>query len=177
MPDDAPRPAVDPLAYRRTMGRFATGVTLITTTADGVDLAMTANSLTSVSLDPVLVLICVDRTARFHEAVLASKTWAVSVLGAGPDAEAVSRHYARRGRPDADQLAAASFLRAAVTGLPVLAAAIATLECRTTAEYDGGDHTILLGEVLAVGEPDRPLVPLVWFHGRYRELPPPRPSG
>ena len=93
--------ALDALEYRRVVGRFATGVTVVTAVLDGEHHAMTCNSFTSVSIDPVLVLFCPEKVARFHDVVLAAGHWAVSVLGqAQQDA---SRQFARRGRPISDQ--------------------------------------------------------------------------
>src|SRR3954452_11520966 len=91
------RAVVDTLEYRRVVGRFATGVTIVTTVADGMHHAMTVNSFTSVSLDPVLVLFCAEKISRFHDAVLQAGTWGVSVLGV--EHEGLSRWFATRGRP------------------------------------------------------------------------------
>lgn len=171
-PPDGTVPAigVDPHEYRRVVGRFATGIAVVTTRADGVDHAMTVNSLTSVSLDPVLVLFCAEKVARFHDAVLSTGRWAVSILGEG--AETTSRWFASRGRPLDDQLAATPFTRGEITGAPVLADAIGTLECRTRAVYDGGDHTIVLGDVLSATGADGPARPLLHYGGTYRSLAP-----
>src|ERR1700710_1785832 len=94
--------APDPSAYRRAMGRFATGVTVVTARAGDIDHAMTANTFTSVSLEPLLVLICVEREARFHDAVIEAGQWGVSVLDGS--ARAVSEWLATRGRPLHGQL-------------------------------------------------------------------------
>src|SRR4051812_2818629 len=88
---------VDPEEFRRAVGRFATGITIVSTVADGADHAMTVNAFTSVSLDPVLVLFCVEKIARFHEVVISTGEWAVSVLGAG--GREASQWFATRGRP------------------------------------------------------------------------------
>lgn len=161
-------PPVDPAAYRRAVARFATGVTVVTTRADGVDHALTANSFTSVSLDPVLVLVCVDRTARFCSAVRVSGRWAVSVLAAGQEDH--SRWFATHGRPDADQLAGFRWSRGPRTGAALFTGALATVECRTTATYDAGDHVLVVGEVLDVAAAVDPRPPLLYFAGRYRTL-------
>ena len=161
-------PGVDPLEFRRVVGRFATGVTVVSTVFDGTDHAMTVSSFTSVSLDPVLVLFCVEKTARFHRAVLSSGLWAVSVLA--EDAADASAWFASRGRPVADQLAGFRYLRGTQTGAAVLAEAIAALECRTRALHDGGDHTIVLGDVLDVTAPRPDAGPLVYYDGSYRSL-------
>src|SRR5512144_220419 len=164
-----PEPAgVDPQEFRRVVGRFATGVTVVSTVVDATDHAMTVSSFTSVSLDPVLVLFCVEKTARFHRAVLASGLWAVSVLAA--DAVDASAWFASRGRPIAGQLAGFRHRRGAHTGAAVLADAVAALECRTRAVHDGGDHTIVLADVLDVTVPCPDAQPLVYYDGGYRSL-------
>jgi flavin reductase (DIM6/NTAB) family NADH-FMN oxidoreductase RutF len=159
---------VDRWDYRRVMSRFATGVTVVTTRLDSLEHAITISSFASVSLDPTLVLFCVEKRARFHEAVLAAKAWAVSVLPASD--EHVSRWFATHGRPDTDQVAGFRVSPGPVTGAPLFDDAIATLECRTWATYDGGDHTIVVGEVLAVDSPELAAPPLLYYQGQYRAL-------
>lgn len=162
------RTSIDPLEHRRVVGRFATGVTVVTTVLDGVRHAMTCNSFTSVSLDPVLVLFCADKTARFHDAVLDTGHWAVSVLGRAH--VQASRAFAARGRDLDRQWEGVGAVPGAVTGAPVLAGVLAALECRTVRTMDAGDHTVVLGEVLALSEPDPDADPLLYFGGRYRTL-------
>ena len=165
-PEDQPN--VDPALYRSVVGRFATGIAVVTTKSDGVEHAMTVNSLTSVSLEPVLVLFCAEKIARFHDTVIAAGQWAVSILGG--DAEEISRWFASRGRPLTDQLAGVKHSAGPVTGAPVLDDAIGVLECRTCGVYDGGDHSIVLGEVVAASVPPGPAVPLLHYEGSYRRL-------
>jgi flavin reductase (DIM6/NTAB) family NADH-FMN oxidoreductase RutF len=162
---------VDADAFRRVVGHFATGVTVVTTAWEGRHYAMTANSFTSVSLDPLLALVAVERRARFHAAVLASEAFAVNVLA--EDQEDVSRWFATRGRPH-DEAYMGSWPLAAgeATGAALLDGALATLECRTHAAYEGGDHTLLVGEVLAMSAPREDVGPLVYFRGTYRRLSP-----
>jgi flavin reductase (DIM6/NTAB) family NADH-FMN oxidoreductase RutF len=165
-PSGLPVPApVDADAFRRAVGHFATGVTVVTARVDGIDHAMTASAFTSVSLDPVLVLVCVDKEARFRDAVLQSGTWGVSVLSAA--GRRAADWFATKGRPLVGQLDRFAFHRGAATGAPLLDDAIAWLECRTLAVYDGGDHDIVLGEVVEVGLGDRDAAPLVYFRGHY----------
>ena len=159
---------VDPADFRRAASSFATGITVVSARLDGVDHAMTVTAFTSVSLDPVLVLFCAEKIARFHDAVLASGTWAVSVLNAG--AEKAARWLATRGRPLEGQLDAFRHHPGPLTGAPVLDDALAVLECRTTAVHDGGDHSIIVGEVLAVSEPQPGAGPLLYYGSRYRRL-------
>lgn len=158
--------ALDALEYRRVVGRFATGVTVVTTLLDGEQHAMTCNSFTSVSLEPVLVLFCAEKVARFHSAVLSSGSWAVSVLAQGQ--EGVSRHFAARGRELEGQFDELPHTVGPVTGAAVLDGAIAALECRTVSTTDAGDHTVVIGEVLGLGVPDASGDPLLYYEGRYR---------
>ena len=162
--------ALDALEYRRVVGRFATGVTVVTSTIDGEHHAMTCNSFTSVSLDPVLVLFCPEKVARFHDVVLASGEWAVSVLGQSQ--EAASRLFARRGRPLEDQFQGVAHSYGPLTGAAVLDGALASLECRTVSTADAGDHTVVIGEVLGLGVPDPAADPLLYAEGRYRSFRP-----
>jgi len=163
--------ALDPLAYRRVVGRYATGVTVITTVLpDGERHAITCNSFTSVSLDPLLVLFCAEKVARFHEAVLETGTWAVSVLST--EHERASRHFARRGRELSGQFATVPVDAGPLTGAPVLHGALATLECRTVSTTDAGDHTVVLGEVLGASVPAPQADPLLYYQGGYRAVRP-----
>ena len=155
--------------FRDAMGLFPTGVTLLTArTADGTDYAITANSVTSVSLDPLLLLVCVEHASRLHDVVLASGLWGVSVLGL--DGEPVSRRLARRGHDTARALAGVPHHRGPETGALLLDTALSTFECRTIAAHPGGDHTVLIGEVLAIAMPRSDAAPLVWYRGRYTAL-------
>lgn len=158
---------VDVDVFRRTVGHFASGVTVVTTTAAGVDHAMTASAFTSLSLEPVLVLVCVDKEARFRDAVLESGSWGVSVLAAGQ--RRAAEWFAMKGRPLIGQLDRFPHHRG-TTGAALLDDAVAWLECRTTAVHDGGDHDIVVGEVLAAREVDRDGAPLVYHRGRYERL-------
>jgi flavin reductase (DIM6/NTAB) family NADH-FMN oxidoreductase RutF len=157
--------ALDPLDYRRVVGRFATGVTVVSTAFDGEHHAMTCNSFASVSLDPVLVLFCAEKIARFHDAVLASGTWGVSVLTV--EQAVLSEHFAHRGRDLGRQFDGVRYAVGAHTGAALLDGSLATLECRTVSTIDGGDHTVVLGEVLGLGLPDPHGKPLLFFEGRY----------
>ena len=164
--------ALDALEYRRVVGRFATGITVITTVSPAADgagpqhHAMTCNSFTSVSLDPVLVLFCAEKTARFHDDVLASGSWAVSVLSTGQ--EHLSRRFAARGRELAGQFDRLPHTFGPVTGAVVLGGALAALECRTVSTTDAGDHTVIVGEVLGLSVPEPAADPLLYYEGRYR---------
>jgi flavin reductase len=160
--------SVDVRRFRDAAGRFATGVTLVSAHVDGQDHAMTVNTFTSVSLHPVLVLICIERSARLHDLIVAAGGWGVSVLG--DDHEHVSRAFARRGRQAGDGIERVPHHHGPLTGAVLLDDALATFECRTTGIYPGGDHSVLLGAVLGVDLPRSDLNPLVYYRGEYRVL-------
>jgi flavin reductase len=153
--------------FRKAMGCFATGVTIITLDDQGQVHGMTANAFASVSLDPQLVLVCVDRRARTHSHLHAKKRFGINVLAA--EQRAISEYYARvpGNQTRADQEAVASFDRTA-HGTPVLQGALAYLECRLDTAQDAGDHTIFIAEVedVVVGQGD----PLLFFRGKYRKI-------
>jgi flavin reductase (DIM6/NTAB) family NADH-FMN oxidoreductase RutF len=161
---------VDAAGFRRVAGRFATGIVVVTASVGGTGHAMTVTAFTSVSLVPLRVLFCAEKIARFHDAVLAAGAWAVSVLG--EDSEKTSRWLATRGRPLAGQLDAIPHHPGPLTGAPILDDALAAMECRTTAVHDGGDHSIVVGEVLAISEPRPDGSPLIYYASRYRRLAP-----
>lgn len=168
---DSILPAVDVPdidSYRRAMGRFATGVTMLTTRTGGVDYAMTASALSSVSLDPLLLLVCVEREARFHDVVLEAGFWGVSVMSVGdrPGAD----WLATRGRPMHGQLDRIAHHHGPRTGTALLDGALATFECRTTDVHPAGDHSIVVGEVVSVTSAPRPGEALVYYRGRYEAL-------
>ena len=160
--------AVDSADFRRVAGRFASGIMVVTTRLDGVDHAMTVTAFASVSLDPQRVLFCAEKIARFHDAVLAAGSWALSVLD--EESEKTARWLATRGRPLEEQLAGITHHPGPVTGAPILDAALGALECRTTAVHDGGDHSIVVGEVIGASEPNPGGLPLLHYSGRYRTL-------
>jgi flavin reductase len=153
--------------FRKAMGSFATGVTVITVDYEGEVHGMTANAFTSVSLDPLLVLVCVDHRARTHARLHAKKRFGVNILA--EDQQAISEYYARASatHQHAEQEAGARFDRTK-HGTPVLRGALTYLECRLHSAQDAGDHTIFIAEVehVVVREGD----PLLYFRGDYRRL-------
>jgi flavin reductase len=165
--DDVAVP-VDPAVFRRTVARFPTGICIVTTLDAGVDHAMTVNSFSSVSLDPLLVLICVELEARFHDAVITAGTWGVSILGG--DGRAIADWLATRGRPLHGQLDRVPHRRGPVTGVALLETATATVECRTEAVYPGGDHSIIVGSVVSAGVSEATESALVYHRGTYKRL-------
>ena len=159
------RDPVDPDAYRQVMGRFVTGVTIITTRVGDIDHAMTANAIMSVSLDPLLVVVSVEREARFHDAVLESGVWGVSLL---PESgRAAASWLSTRGRPLHGQLDRIDFHRGVETGVALLDHALGTLECHTRDTVPAGDHTLVLGDVRSVSITDRPGDALVYYRGAF----------
>jgi flavin reductase (DIM6/NTAB) family NADH-FMN oxidoreductase RutF len=160
--------AVDGAGFRRVAGQFASGIMIVTTRLDGVDHAMTVTAFASVSLEPPRVLFCAEKIARFHDAVLATGIWALSVLD--EDGEKTAQWLATRGRPLDGQLAGIAHHPGPQTGSPVLDDALGAIECRTTAVHDGGDHAIVVGEVIGVIGPPPGRRPLIHYDGRYRAL-------
>jgi flavin reductase (DIM6/NTAB) family NADH-FMN oxidoreductase RutF len=153
--------------FRKAMASFATGVTVITVDHEGEVHGMTANAFASVSLDPMLVLVCVDHKARTHTHLHARKRFGVNVLA--EDQRAVSEYYADP-NPDhryAEREAKARFDRTQ-HGTPVLHGALAYLECRLHTAQDAGDHTIFIAEVedVVVRAGD----PLLYFRSEYRKI-------
>ncbi len=154
--------------YRLAIGRLATGVTIVTSRVGELDHAMTASAVTSVSLEPLLVLVCVEREARFHDAIIESGQWGVSILPA--TARPAADWLATRGRPLHGQLDQVPTHPGPVTGVALLDGALATLECETTGAHTAGDHTILVGQVLSVDIADHAGDALVYYRGRYQTL-------
>jgi len=159
--------SLSPTEFRKAMGGFATGVTIITLDLEGEVHGMTANAFASVSLDPPLLLVCVDHSARTHAHLHAKKRFGVNILA--EDQRVISQYYARpeRTHEHAEEEAGARFERTA-KGTPILHGALAYLECRLQSSQEAGDHTIFIAEVEDVvvrkGEP------LLFFRGEYRKI-------
>ncbi|MGH3665415.1 MAG: flavin reductase family protein [Egibacteraceae bacterium] len=161
--------AISEEQYRDTLARFATGVTVVSTEVDGILHGMTANAFSSLSLDPLLVLVCIERTTGMHELLPHAKTFAATMLAAGQERESV--FFASTRRPSGrDQYDDVAWIPAPVTGAPVLSEGLAFVDCRVAEMLDGGDHSIFIGEVLDLGilQPDGE--PLIYFGHRYRRL-------
>ncbi|MFD1152537.1 flavin reductase family protein [Saccharothrix hoggarensis] len=163
-----PEPAAGPLlparaGLREVMSRFATGITVLTAGGEHAH-GMTANSFTSVSLEPPLVLCCVSRVARMHSAIVEAGSYAVSVLGA--DQRDVARHFADWRRPGGlAQFDAVDWTPGPRTGAPLLGGALAWLECALDSVHVGGDHSIFVGRVLASSGTGGD--PLLFYGGDY----------
>lgn len=160
--------APTPDAFRAAMSQFASGVTVASTVLDGIDHAMTASAFTSVSLDPPLVLVCVEKSTRFHHAITMTRRWGVSVLG--HEQVDVARWLATRGRPLAGQLDGVPHRRGERTGVALVEDALCWVECRTWQSCAGGDHTIVVGEVLGLDVHQSASLPLLYFRGGFTDL-------
>ena len=155
-------------AFRQAMSSFPTGVTVVTmASADGGMHGTTVNSFSSVSLDPMLVLICLNQTSRGAGLIERAGAFAVNVLSAGQ--QDLSRWFASRHRPAGSMMFDGVPFEPGVTGSPVLAGAAASFECRLRQSHRAGDHLIVLGEVVALVH--RPhLEPLIFHAGTYKSL-------
>lgn len=151
-------------AFRAVMGSFAAGVTVVTTTdAAGARWGLTATAFSSLSMDPPLCLVCLDKRTASLPAFLEKRGFAVNILRAG-EVE-LSNRFASRNE---EKFAVGSWTAGEATGAPVLADAIASMECGVHEVLEGGDHLILVGALLrvTVAEGD----PLLYFRGGYADL-------
>lgn len=156
-----------PHTFRRVMGLFPTGITVVTTTSqDEVPYGVTVSSFTSVSLDPLLILVCLDNRLRGLNDLQKVNRFAVNILS--DDQEAVAIHYST---PGSDRTRG-KYVEG-VTGLPLIRDAMAAIECEVQESLPGGDHTILLGAVKSVSLHDEVTSkrPLIYYRGRYERLP------
>jgi flavin reductase (DIM6/NTAB) family NADH-FMN oxidoreductase RutF len=168
--------AVGVRAFRTAMGEFPTGVTVVTVACDGTMHGMTVNSFSSVSLDPMLVLVCLNEKSCGLGLIERAGAFVVNVLSAGQ--QDVSRRFADRNRPAGSAMFDGVPFEPGVTGCPVLVDAMASFDCRLGQSHRAGDHLIVLGEVVALVH--RPqLEPLIFHAGKYKALehePMPRPA-
>jgi flavin reductase (DIM6/NTAB) family NADH-FMN oxidoreductase RutF len=154
---------ISPDDFRRVLGHFATGVTIVTTCdADERPTGLTASAFSSVSLDPPLVLICVDHKSQSYPALREAGRFAINVLHL--EHEPISRRFATT---RLDKFEGVAF-RMGELGVPLIEGALAHLECRTVNAHVEGDHTIFVGRVesIQVGEGE----PLLYYRGRYHRL-------
>lgn len=154
----------DSREFRNAMGRFATGVCVITAHPEGAEpFGMTVNSFASVSLEPPLLLWSLQNNSECFDQFAKTKRWTVNVLA--NDQLALSNQYAKKGQHTLDK----NHYRIGVSGAPVLRGSLTSFECEDWQRYDGGDHLILVGHVLAMEA--RPTGrPLLFYGGRYGEL-------
>ena len=154
--------AVDPVQLREVMGRFATGVTVVTTRVGEETGAMTANAVLSLSLEPPLILVSVQKDSQMHRLLMRSDCFAVSILQR--DQEHLSKRFAKPGAKDLSDLETGT----ATSGAPILVAALAFADCRIRQVVAGGDHEMFIGEMTAgeIREGD----PLLFYGGDYGSL-------
>ena len=152
-------PAIDRKEFRDALGSFATGVTIVTTCHESLDVGLTANSFNSVSLDPPMVLWSLGKTSLSLPHFAAAGHFAVHILS--DEQEALSARFATRG---ADKFGGISFHRGH-HDLPLLTGCVARFQCRKLFEYEGGDHVIFVGEVVAFDHASKR--PLLFHGGRY----------
>lgn len=149
--------------FRNVLGRFPSGVTVVTTVgADGRDCGITVSAFSSVSLVPPLVMICIERTASAHEPLTTAPGFVVNVLSA--EQEQVARRFSI---VDIDRFEGVGYSRAP-SGIAVLDDVVAVIECRRTTLYDGGDHTIVVGRVEGARAENHK--PLLYYRGGYSQL-------
>jgi flavin reductase (DIM6/NTAB) family NADH-FMN oxidoreductase RutF len=154
---------VSPDEFRSALGRFPSGVTVVTTTAaDGSDQGMTVSAFSSVSLEPPLVLICIEKTASAYEALTHAAGFVVNILSATQ--EQIARRFSI---VDIDRFQGVGYSRSQ-SGFAVLDDVLAVIECNTRAMHDAGDHTIIVGEVEATRAESG--TPLLYYRGGYAQL-------
>jgi flavin reductase (DIM6/NTAB) family NADH-FMN oxidoreductase RutF len=156
---------VHPDLFRGTLANWASGVTVVTSRRGEDVRGMTASAVCSVSLDPPLVLVCIDRSAIMHDFVAESHVFALNILAS--DQEEISRACASRKVEESRRLEGIPY-HSEATGSPILDGAIGYLDCRVEHVYEGGDHTIFVGRVEAAGARDGE--PLLYFRSGYRRL-------
>ncbi len=148
------------------MSSFATGVTIVTTGSGDKIHGLTVNAFSSVSLEPLLVLVCVDKQAFSHDLIVASRNFAVNILKT--EQQYLAERFSNNDL-DAKQRYEGVPYRRVATGAPVFEEALAWLDCKLVVAHDGGDHTIFVGQVLAMGLGESQ-PPLLYFQGRYHGL-------
>ncbi|MFE5883120.1 flavin reductase family protein [Streptomyces hydrogenans] len=156
------RAPVDPAEFRRVLGHFASGVTLVTTVDGAGPTGFACQSFASLSLDPPLVAFMVARTSTTWPRIAAAGTFCVNILGA--DQGPLCRAFAVSG---ADKFAGVEWFPAPVTGAPRLPGSPAWIDCAITAVHTGGDHLVVVGRVEALGADDGDAEPLLFHRGRF----------
>jgi flavin reductase (DIM6/NTAB) family NADH-FMN oxidoreductase RutF len=151
---------VDDAQFKAALSHFASGVTIVTTELDGKPYGMTVASFASLSLRPPLVLICIEKSVKTHDAIAAAKKFGVSILA--NDQQDISGRFASKSE---DKFSGVDVVQGSV---PLIAGALSTLECNVTDQFPGGDHSIFVGEVVAVGT--REGAPLVYDRSAYRDI-------
>lgn len=154
--------AVDEGEFRKAMSCFASGVTVVTTEHEGAKFGITVSAFSSLSLEPPLVLVCIEKSTHIHEMIGKAERFAVNVLHEGQ--QEISNQFASRIEDRFEGVA----VEAGKLKLPLLSDALAAVECRLHASLPGGDHTIFVGEV--VGTHLRNGNPLLYYRSEYRKV-------
>ena|SRR5690348_6574995 len=157
---------LDSKTFRAVMSRFATGVTVVTTCDGPRRLGITVNAFCSVSLDPPLVLVCIERSSYIHQILSKSGVFAVNLLR--DDQQDLSACFAGNSDERHDEFCHA-VSHAEATGAPVLDDALGFVDCRIVNIFPGGDHDIFIGHVEALGDADG--APLLYYRSQYHQLP------
>lgn len=158
-------PVIDATEYRDVIGHFATGVAIVTCQGEEGPAGLTTNAVTSLSLDPPLMLVCLDRSTKTHPRLLEARAFAINIIRHAPGAEELCRLFAGKSERKFDDVD----WREGMTGAPILhGASLSHLECELEVTYEGGDHTIFIGRVVAAvrGEGD----PILFYRGRFETL-------
>ena len=155
---------VDPEAFKAALGTWPAGVTIVTTRDDGLVYGLTVSSFSSLSFDPLLVMVCINNTNHFVEMAARSGTFAVSILAQGQ--EALSNYFASSGR-DPQPSYESHGTHVMSTGCPLFSGAAAYLDCEIQDMFPGGDHTIVVGRVVGA-HADGAAEPLVYYRRKYR---------
>ena len=158
---------LDPKVFRATLGKFATGVTVVTAESPSTRRGMTANAFSSLSLDPPLVLVCVDNKASFLGVIREAKKFAINFLA--EDQKSTSDWFAGKGSDAEDQFADIAHEKGE-NGAPVLTGAIAVLECEIHEDIPGGDHAIIVGRVTHIVTEEDVRPPLMFYASAYRKM-------
>jgi 3-hydroxy-9,10-secoandrosta-1,3,5(10)-triene-9,17-dione monooxygenase reductase component len=156
--------SIDPRTFRQTVGQFVTGVTVIAMEVDGSIRALTANSFTSLSLNPPLVLFCLGKGTKAGQLIHEVTEFSVNILS--QEQQSLASYFAGVWREETTP--PFSFTRS--EGGPRLDGSVAALGCHVDAVHEGGDHWIVVGQVVATHRSELPLAPLVFFGGRYSAL-------
>lgn len=157
--------SVSDVDFRAVMGRFPTGVTVVTTCDGARPAGLTVNAFASISLDPLLVMVSIDKRSHLHDIVAQTGFFAVNILGAHQ--QETSRRFAGQTNDRNDRFRETPY-HAGSTGAPILDEAIAWVECRVHAKHHAGDHTIFLGEVVSLNAVEG--APLVYYRTRYGDF-------
>ena len=151
--------------FRNTCGLWATGVSIVTTiSAGGEPYGLTMNGVTSLSLEPPMMLVCVDLKSDTLAPMTESGCFCINVLS--KEQEQLSNRFAKKG---ANKFESVTW-RKATTGAPVIGGSLVSIDCSVSDIYDGGDHKIFCGEVLSILPAPETKPPLIYFSGRYKEL-------